>query len=264
MKLTVLADNCTYTDQYLLGEPAFSCWLEDGETRVLFDTGYSDAFLRNAGTLGLPVEAADFVVLSHGHNDHTGGLRPLMDALGERRPALVAHPGALEPKRDGALDIGCPVTEAELSERFDLRLTREPLWLTDRLVFLGEIPELVEPRTTVGVLANGSPDRCLDDSALAFRGEYGLYVVTGCSHSGICNILEYAKEVTGSKRVAGVLGGFHLLHRDERCRRAITYLARESIPELWPCHCISFKVRAEFDRQMEIGDAGVGLVREWV
>ena len=46
MKLTVLTDNHTYIDQYYLGEPAFSCWLEADGKRVLFDTGYSGVFLK--------------------------------------------------------------------------------------------------------------------------------------------------------------------------------------------------------------------------
>lgn len=263
MKLTVLTDNHTYIDQYYLGEPAFSCWLEADGKRVLFDTGYSDVFLRNARAMGIPAETADFVVLSHGHNDHTGGLRPLCDALDGHRPALVAHPDVFQIRRDGGLEVGCPVGREELEARFDLRLSREPLWLTEHLVFLGEIPELVQPRTAVGTLADGTPDRCMDDSALAYAGTEGVYIVTGCSHSGVCNIAEFAKQVTGTRRVAGILGGFHLMNRDERSRRTMDYLAGEAIGELWPCHCTSFKVRAEMCRRMELGEVGVGLTREW-
>ena len=53
MKLTVLVDNNTTIDRYFLGEPALSFLIEDGEERVLFDAGYSDAFVQNAAKIGV-------------------------------------------------------------------------------------------------------------------------------------------------------------------------------------------------------------------
>ena len=52
MKLTVLMDNNTYIDRYYLGEPAFSMYIEDGAEKILFDTGYSDVFMKNAKRWG--------------------------------------------------------------------------------------------------------------------------------------------------------------------------------------------------------------------
>ena len=115
----------------------------------------------------------------------------------------------------------------------------------------------------VGVLSDGTADRCLDDSALAYKGETGVYIVTGCAHRGICNIAEYAKQVTDRRCVAGILGGFHLLERDSRSRRTLEYLERESVGQLWPCHCTCFRVRSEMARTMDIGEVGVGLELEW-
>jgi len=50
-------DNNTYIDQYYLGEPAFSVYIEDGAEKILFDTGYSDAFLRNAEQMQVDMNA---------------------------------------------------------------------------------------------------------------------------------------------------------------------------------------------------------------
>ena len=63
MKLTVLADNNTFIDQYYLGEPAVSYYIEIDDCRILFDTGYSDAFLRNAQRLGIDLGAITHLVL---------------------------------------------------------------------------------------------------------------------------------------------------------------------------------------------------------
>ena len=100
MKLTVLVDNNTIIDQYLLGEPAVSYYIETGDQNILFDAGYSDAFLINAQRLDIDLTKLDKVVLSHGHLDHTWGLQYLVRLLCEKpvynakgkKPVLIAHP----------------------------------------------------------------------------------------------------------------------------------------------------------------------------
>ena len=79
--------------------------------RVLLDCGGSGAFLQNARRLREPIETADAFVLSHGHFDHGGGVRELVDAAPSAR--LVLHPGALVPRwslrKNGKVDpIGLP------------------------------------------------------------------------------------------------------------------------------------------------------------
>lgn len=83
-----------------------SYYLQAGDFAALFDAGYSDVYLRNAAALGLNLAPVDTVVLSHGHNDHTGGLKYFPVAAPQAK--LVGHPDILEPKRLGALAIGCP------------------------------------------------------------------------------------------------------------------------------------------------------------
>jgi 7,8-dihydropterin-6-yl-methyl-4-(beta-D-ribofuranosyl)aminobenzene 5'-phosphate synthase len=68
MKLTVLVDNNTLIDRYLIGEPAVSYFIEADGKRILYDVGYSDAFIRNAQKLNIDLLNLDCLVLSHGHN----------------------------------------------------------------------------------------------------------------------------------------------------------------------------------------------------
>ena len=79
MKLKVLEDNNTFIDMYYLGEPAVSYYIEDGEDKILFDVGYSDAFLVNAEKMSIDIDNINKVVISHGHDDHTGGLKYFFD-----------------------------------------------------------------------------------------------------------------------------------------------------------------------------------------
>ena len=70
MKLKVLEDNNTFIDMYYLGEPAVSYYIEDGEDKILFDVGYSDAFLVNAEKMNIDIDNISKVVISHGMAEH--------------------------------------------------------------------------------------------------------------------------------------------------------------------------------------------------
>ena len=99
----------------------------------------------------------------------------------------------------------------------------------------------------------------LDDSAVVLKTDDGLFIVTGCSHSGICNIIEYAKKVCGDDRIIGVLGGFHLFEVDDRLKNTIDYFEKADIKTLYPCHCVSLKAKAEMIKSLNVEEVGVGL-----
>lgn len=268
MKLKILMDNHTEIDVYYLGEPAVSYWIETEGKAFLFDAAYSDAFLKNAEGMGIDVTKAEVILLSHSHNDHTGGLKPLLEQDFRRRPTFIAHPDALLPHDWNGMDIGSPVSEKELAKAFELQLTKEPVWLTEKLVWLGEIPHTVdfEPAYAIGTVEKDGEkvdDYITDDTALAYVGEKGLSIITGCSHAGICNIIAYAKKLTGVEKVQSVLGGFHLFDVDERAEKTISYLKEEKIPELYPCHCTSFAVRAALHAVTPVTEVAVGTELEW-
>lgn len=267
MRLHVLVDNNTYIDRYYFGEPAFACLVEDGDKSFLLDTGYSDVCLRNAELMGLDLSALSAIVLSHGHNDHTRGLPLLCDAFPHKRFEVVTHTDTFVPREEEGLSIGSPFSQKDIAQRCALRLSRDPVRLSDKVTFLGEIPRVMpfeaqhpvgQRRTTAGL----RPDFVLDDSALACEGPDGLFVVTGCSHAGICNIIEHAKAVTGIKKVCGVLGGFHLFAVDERVRSTLDYFERQHIRQLYPCHCVSFAVKAHIHQRIPVQEVGVGLCVE--
>ena len=266
MKLRVLVENNTYIDRYYWGEPAFSCLLEDGDTRVLFDVGYSDALLRNAAAMGLDLGEVSIVAISHGHDDHTRGLAYLREVADLSRVTVTAHPDAFLRKTLDGKDIGAPFREAQLRRFTNLRLSRVPVQLTSNAVFLGEIPETFdfERRTPIGTIhperEAERADLLLDDTAIACRCRDGLFLLTGCSHSGICNVAEHAKRVCGESRVCGILGGFHLFRVDERLRRTIDYFTENDIRILYPCHCVSFEAKAAIHAAIPIREVGVGLL----
>lgn len=220
MKLKVLVDNNTYIDCYYLGEPAVSYYIEDEDTKILFDTGYSDIFISNSKKMGIDLNSIDKIVISHGHDDHTKGLKYFFE--NKRDIQLITHPDCFCYKENNTgLYIGSPLKKEELEKKCKLYLTNKPIKISKNIYYLGEIPTIYdfEKRYPIGktiINNNKEDDYIKDDSAIVYKSDEGIFVITGCSHSGICNIIEYSKKVCNDDRVLGVIGGFHLFDKDER------------------------------------------------
>lgn len=263
MELKVLEDNNTFIDMYYLGEPAVSYYIKDGKDRILFDTGYSDAFMKNAKKMNIDLNKVNKLIISHGHDDHTRGLKYFL--TNKKNIELIAHPECFEYKEDATgLYIGSPLSRKELSRLCKLNLSSEPIQISEHIIFLGEIPTLnnFETRYSIGksIINNEKvDDNIIDDSAIVYKGDKGLFIITGCSHSGICNIIEYAKNVCNDTRVYGVIGGFHLFEINERLEKTIDYLKENKIKILYPCHCVSLKAKIEMAKHLDINEVGVGL-----
>ncbi|HON82250.1 MAG TPA: MBL fold metallo-hydrolase [Methanoregulaceae archaeon] len=280
LQLNVLVDNNTLINRYFMAEPALSFLVQTSGKKILFDAGYSGLFLANAGKMGLDLRDLDTVVLSHGDLDHSWGLVPLVQFLTEARiegiphrvPELVAHPLCFCPREAlPLLDIGSIFNESEVRRQFPVNLSGRPVWLTEDLVFLGEIPrrfpfEEADPGKRKIRLPDGrvEPDRVVDDSALAFRSGAGLVIITGCSHSGICNITEYAREVCAEPRVAAIIGGLHLLTPSpSRLAGTGEYLRSLSLQALYACHCTSLAAKIALAAYCPVKEVGVGLALTW-
>lgn len=267
MKLCVLVDNNTLIDRYYCGEPAVSYYIKTDGLSILFDTGYSELFLKNAQKMNIDLHSLTHVVLSHGHNDHSNGLRHLAERMNCSALKLISHPDCLIPKYCEGDFIGSPLSPDEAAEHFCYMPTKAPLWLSESCVFLGEIPVCLdfEPRQPIGtrhVDGAEASDMLLDDSALACKTTQGLFIITGCSHSGICNIIEFAKKVCGESRIAGVIGGFHLFAEGERLRATADYMSRMVSGTLYPCHCVSLRAKTALMRRSAVQEVGVGLTIE--
>lgn len=114
MKLTVLSDNSTFTDKHFFGEPGLCYWIEIEGQNILFDLGFSDIYLKNAKKLGIDILKTDTIVISHGHNDHTQGLKYF--PKNHKKVILVSHPLCLLPKYSGKEYVGSPVLKKQAAK----------------------------------------------------------------------------------------------------------------------------------------------------
>ncbi|MFA4848961.1 MAG: MBL fold metallo-hydrolase [Methanoregula sp.] len=279
LTLTVLIDNTTVTDHNFCGEAGLSFLLETAGKKILFDTGLKGLFLANAEKMGVSLRDLNFLILSHGHIDHSGGLaalaRHLASATTEgsspRVPQLIAHPLCFWPKEKDGRKNGSAISEEEVHRKYPVSLSEKPVWITDDLVFLGEIPRRfafeqgdVDKRMIQTPDGTIEPDNLLDDTALAFRSAEGLVIITGCSHAGICNITEYAREVCGERRVADIIGGLHLLlPTPYQLAKTGKYLNRLHLNALHACHCTSLPAKIALAGYCPLQEVGVGMKIAW-
>ncbi|MDD9301326.1 MAG: MBL fold metallo-hydrolase [Desulfobacter sp.] len=276
MKLTVLVDNNTLIDRYFTAEPGLSLLIEEKDKTLLFDTGYSDLFLKNAGKMGKDLSCLDHLVISHSHLDHTWGLFHYIQYLTElaienrayKRPVLTGHPDMFTSvSMDGIPELGSLVSKKKAECHMELRLIREPVCLFPGLTFLGQIPRKndFEGKTTIGVKQDtGGPDHILDDSALVYESDQGLVIIAGCAHSGICNTIAHAQNICNQTRVADVIGGFHLLDPPQSQLDPTLAFFKDLAPAaVHACHCTDLSSKIALSKVAQVREVGVGMTLDY-
>jgi 7,8-dihydropterin-6-yl-methyl-4-(beta-D-ribofuranosyl)aminobenzene 5'-phosphate synthase len=230
VRITVLYDNRSHRADLSTGW-GFAAFVERGTEVVLFDTGGDGpTLLANAAKLGLDLTRASAVVLSHPHNDHTGGLAALLD--GKFRPTVYVSPSFPE------------------SAKGEIRRAT-------RLVEAGP-GEAVAP----GMILTGEVAGDVREQGLIVETPRGFVVLTGCAHPGVTAMVAAVKAVK-SGSVDLVLGGFHLLRSSPADVEAVILRLRElGVRRVAPTHCTGDDAIARFRAAYgdDFVEAGVGQV----
>lgn len=244
--ITTLIENSPGEHHGLLSEHGISFHIRKDGHSLLFDAGQSEALIHNAAKLRVGLSATDFVVLSHGHYDHSGGFRRLCDYASDFE--LRIGNGFFVDKyavRGAAYDfLGNDFDEDFLSDRgirysFAAEATEE---IVPGVFILSNFPrrhddEVVNPRFLLRRNNAFEPDRFDDEILLAVDTPRGLVVLLGCSHPGMKNMLD---AVTARLRrpILAVLGGTHLVEsKGEGLERSLAYLNDGDIKIVGVSHC---------------------------
>ena len=246
MIIKVLAENTSVSEKFG-SEHGLSLYLETKGRRILFDTGASALFARNAEKMGVNLTQVDFAVISHGHYDHGGGLEEFL-RLNEKAPVYV-HERAFEEyyaKRPNAETVYIGLNKSLLLQKRFL-FAGDYLAVDDDLtLFSGVKDEKLKPSGNRDLLMKAG-DSCVEDD---FAHEQNLIVqedgktilIAGCAHKGILNILEKFHALRGCFPDV-VLGGFHLYNPAAKKSESPEVVAKvaeylmDTGARYYTCHC---------------------------
>jgi 7,8-dihydropterin-6-yl-methyl-4-(beta-D-ribofuranosyl)aminobenzene 5'-phosphate synthase len=228
----------------------------EGTFSILFDTATSsDGVCRNAKAMDIDLSAVDFVVLSHGHYDHFGGLTEAVKAINRPDLPVITHEDMIKPRAvansKGELREYPTFPDQKMLRSAKIMETKQPQLIAEGLACItGEIPRVVDFETGMNnnrLLRDGvwqADPLLMDERALVFNlKDKGLVVISGCAHAGIINTIQYAQQITGISKVYGVFGGFHLSGKEFEKRIPATVEELKKIsPELVvPSHCTGWR-----------------------
>lgn len=226
--LTVLYDNVKAADG-LQADWGFACAVTGASTNVLFDTGADGAtLLANSSALGVDPSTFEVVLLSHAHDDHTGGLAAFLE-------------------KNSAVQV--------------VVLSSFPALLKQLAATARAVVEVTEPHEIAGgVHTLGAMGTDIPEQALVIETPHGLVVITGCAHPGVVEVVERAKQLLSGQPVLLVMGGFHLDGQPEEEISSIAdRLVSLGVKHVGPSHCSGDQARAVLRRTFEDRFVAVGV-----
>jgi 7,8-dihydropterin-6-yl-methyl-4-(beta-D-ribofuranosyl)aminobenzene 5'-phosphate synthase len=219
MKITTLIENSKEDESSaLLPEHGVSLFFRASKHTILFDTGKSDRFLKNAQNLGIHISDVDILVVSHSHYDHGGGLKVFFQENNQAKVYLKEEAFSDYYSKRGLSKKYIGLDHALIDmypDRFFL--IKDDLEIDDGIFILSDIVDTHTRPSGNSFLFERSDgklirDRFLHELILVIREDNGMVVFTGCSHRGILNMIETVENKFNNPTIKAVLGGFHLMN----------------------------------------------------
>ena len=258
MKITALVENTRLESRKDLSvEHGLSLHVNCDNKQILFDTGTKKVFSDNAEKLGVNIREVDTVVISHHHFDHGGGLAHF---LGVNQKTKV-YLRKCEEREYYFRALGIINKFVGLDRSLFRRYA-------DRFTFVNEFTEISPEVFILTRISKPYPmpkgnrhlftkkgntwelDSFEHELIMVIREEQGLVVFTGCSHSGILNMIDTVTKQFPGVPIKAVFGGFHLidlpiLNTMAGSKREVEGIGKEilkyPIDKLYTGHCTGMK-----------------------
>ena len=273
MELKVLIENKSCNEIFKT-EHGLSIYIDTGLAKLLIDAGESGDFIYNAEKMGVDIKDIDILVASHSHLDHTGGIPKFFD-INDKAKLFISKNANQKLFFRAALFIKEDVSSPrEIFSTYKNRISfvDDFLKIDDNIYIVsGFKRKYPMPGTNRRLLAlNGKKyekDYFNHESAVVIDNNGKLVVITGCSHSGVDNMIEKVLEHFPGYPIQTVIGGFHLMsfilpkYMGEK-KKNITELGERlisySIEKTYTCHCTGDRA---FGILRGVMDDKIGILR---
>lgn len=215
MELKVLVDNNLGEGDVLISEHGLSIWMEVDGRQWLIDTGASDAFARNAIQLGIDIANVDYLILSHGHSDHCGGLETFLSLNGKAQifiSANIENNLFFSTRRGSKRNISLNHSLIQNNLHRFVFIDKN-LRLSENANIITKITHTSpQPQANSTLLKNDLPDDFNHEIALAITTSKGVIIISPCSHNGVINTIESCSHLGD---ITHYIGGTHLVDNFE-------------------------------------------------